>query len=260
MDRYSHIISLPKIDEYYGSDFKYANSPYIIRKWDKEKIIDWDYLKIFYGEKKVVAYRTFNRNDSRIFTIREYIEYTTRNTNDTRPYYILDWFIEKNCPEVIYNYEVPFLFKSWLDYIPNFIRPYFLAFYIGAKNSASPLHLDIMGTSAWNTVFTGRKLWVFYPYNQSNLVYNGKINPFEPDYRTYPLFKKAQGFYCLQEEGDLVYTPSGWWHAVLNIEPSISITDNFINGSNIGFVFKNLVPILKQLIQRTWDRRSQASN
>jgi hypothetical protein len=32
----------------------------------------------------------------------------------------------------------------------------------------------------------------------------------------------------LQEEGDLVFVPEGWGHAVLNLEPSIAVAAEFL--------------------------------
>jgi ribosomal protein L16 Arg81 hydroxylase len=37
---------------------------------------------------------------------------------------------------------------------------------------------------------------------------------------------------CVQEPGDIVFIPSGWWHQVRNEEPGIAVTENFVNATN----------------------------
>lgn len=222
-----------------------------MQKWD------WQFFKDQYGDRTVIVYRTSNRNVYEKMSFKQYIEYLLE-TNEDDPLYLLDWFVAKNCPELITDFSVPEYFNSWIDKLVPMSK--FLAFYIGPQKSASPLHIDILSTSAWNAVFTGKKLWVFYPYEQTRYLYNGKVNPFNPDDEKFPLFKQATGYYAVQDAGDLVFTPSNWWHAVYNIEPTLSLTDNFINSSNIKQLINNFVPSTVHLIKRSWKRRHQQYN
>lgn len=37
--------------------------------------------------------------------------------------------------------------------------------------------------------------------------------------------------WCVQEAGDIVSVPHDWWHCVLNLEPGVCYTQNYINAS-----------------------------
>lgn len=56
-------------------------------------------------------------------------------------------------------------------------------FLVGPKRSGTSVHIDPLGTSAWNTVVSGRKLWVLFPPHVDKNVAKGKdvIRPGEDD-------------------------------------------------------------------------------
>jgi hypothetical protein len=89
----------------------------------------------------------------------------------------------------------------------------------------------------------GRKLWLFYAPDQVDSIYNGNVDPFSPDLDEYPAFQNATAIAFIQEPYEIVYTPSGWWHCVLNLEAGFALTENFINSINIEKVKADLVSI-----------------
>ena len=45
----------------------------------------------------------------------------------------------------------------------------------------------------------------------------------------------------IQDEGEIIFVPSGWYHQVCNLEDTISINHNWFNGCNIETVYHNLI-------------------
>ncbi|KAI5407128.1 hypothetical protein KIW84_053399 [Lathyrus oleraceus] len=57
----------------------------------------------------------------------------------------------------------------------------------------------------------------------------------------YPSFKKAIWLECTQEEGEIIFVPSGWYHQVHNLEDTISINHNWFNAYNLSWVWSLLL-------------------
>jgi histone arginine demethylase JMJD6 len=206
-----------------------------ISKWTPE------YLVSQVGQLKEQATRVADKNDRRHFTIAEYIQYM-QTTQDVDPYYL------KNCQfhlktDMVKDYHVPDYFESCLQQMQTQLPMQFQLswMFIGTANTYSGLHLDIFNTSAWNAVITGKKYWMFYPPEQAKFLYNGQVNPFNPDLEKFPEFKNARPLVCEQGPGEVVFTPSKWWHAVFNVEAGISLTENYINETNYDIVRATLL-------------------
>src|SRR5262249_20731005 len=174
--------------------------------------------------------RSNDYGDTKGLALGEYVQYML-NTKEENPYYLRNWEFENVCPELMNDYEVPEYFKSWHLRLPPEIRPRCRWVYIGPANSGSGMHVDTHMTSAWNAVVSGKKYWLFYPPGEKG-VYNGAVDAFNPDLEKFPLFACAKPQLCIQNPGDIVFTPSGWWHQVINEQAGISITENFVNESN----------------------------
>lgn len=162
--------------------------------------------------------------------LHEFFHYISGSEDN--PYYLRDWRFDKDCPAMLNDYEVPVYFESWSRHLPESIRPVLRWLYVGPDNSGTGLHLDTMDTSAWNAVITGRKHWLFFPREDGPRLYNGHADMFRPDFDRFPLIKGLAPVYCVQEPGEIVFTPSTWWHQVYNEKGGISITENFVNETN----------------------------
>ena len=45
---------------------------------------------------------------------------------------------------------------------------------------------------------------------------------------------------CAMEAGDTIFVPSGWWHAVLNLEQTVAVTENWADAASAPAVLGEL--------------------
>jgi hypothetical protein len=161
-------------------------------------------------------------------------------------WYLIDWGFEHVDPRLLDDYVVPSLFRSWHMELPESERPGLRSIYLGPPGSGSRLHVDVMMTAAWNALIVGRKRWMFAAPEQAAALGHGMVDAFAPDLVRYPEFASAEWFDHVQSPGELLYTPSGWWHQVANLEASLALTENFVNQHNY-----------RAVLECPWDREHE---
>ncbi|KAK7474975.1 hypothetical protein BaRGS_00033786 [Batillaria attramentaria] len=125
------------------------------------------------------------------------------------------------------------------------LPPYFAA-RVGATGSGLTFHDHY---DAWNGMVFGKKRWFVYPDNKSPPG-GMKFTNREWYEIIYPkLTREHRPLECVQEEGEIIYVPEGYYHAVMNIGDSIGfavvargpttvvqkITDDFILDLKLGY-------------------------
>ena len=187
----------------------------------------------YFGERfGTVKVKVRNSEGTREMMLGEYIDYMKTDSILDDPLYLSNWIFESDVPELVSDYKVLSVFRNWLEAFPEKLRPRWRWLYIGPCGSGSTLHRDTMNSSAWLGLTCGRKEWIFIrPDEQCNL-YDRKVDPFNPDFDRFPDFARINAIRYTQRPGVIVYTPSGWIHAVRNMEPTIAITENFVNDCN----------------------------
>ena len=154
---------------------------------------------------------------------------------DDDPIYIFDdgFYYRDKTKRLLDDYEVPSWFEE--DHLSNVRkcnRPPHIWLIIGIPRSGSSLHVDPLGTHAWNTLISGEKRWVLFPpeteFSKEDKIPTGHIwfNKILPKQQN----KKHYDF--IQRRGETIFLPGGWWHITLVIKDSICITQNYINDSN----------------------------
>lgn len=232
----------PSVTEFLNN-YAFKSRPVILEgitdDWAASTKWTWEYVQDQFGSNIQFAKKCRNKAEpGKSFTITEYIEYM-RNNNDADPFYLKNCQFHRNT-ELINDYPLPEYLQSWHVALPEDSRPFLSWLYLASKDTFSSIHLDIFNTSAWNAVISGKKLWLFYHPDDYDFLYDGIANPFEPDLNKFPYLSKTNPIWGIQSPGEVIYTPSNWWHAVYNLEAGISLTENFVNQSNYNAVLKNL--------------------
>ena len=104
--------------------------------------------------------------------------------------------------------------------------------WIGPAGTFTGLHWDV-GHNLF-AQFCGKKEFTLYPPESTPYLYTSKkydigsilsqVDSRRPDFQRFPLFKKAEGTKVIVEAGQILYTPRGWWHQVLALKASISVS------------------------------------
>ncbi|XP_076236370.1 jumonji domain containing 4 isoform X2 [Calliopsis andreniformis] len=201
-----------------------------------------------------------------------WMDYIKNNYLDGMPLlYLKDW----HCPKLFPNapiYDVPQFFASdWLNeyYIanPDFNDDYRFV-YMGPRGTWTPLHMDVFGSYSWSANIVGRKRWLLFPPGQEDflrdtygqLIYDATSEELN-DYKKYKTYDKRIIKYIdvIQKPGEIIFVPSGWYHQVWNLEDTISINHNWINGCNILNVWRGLKEGLSSVMKEVNDCKDMSN-
>ncbi|CAE7347585.1 jmjd6-a [Symbiodinium microadriaticum] len=198
----------------------------------------WDWHKFRHLRRRYFKVGEDDDGYSVKMRLKHYLNYRKR-TKDDSPLYIFDSKFESDAvgKSLLDEYSVPSFFPEDLfSLVGEKRRPPYRWFLVGPARSGTTVHIDPLGTSAWNTVLKGCKLWVLFPPGVAKRVVKGLdvIAKGEDDEavnyfvdliprmrRKYPDLDMRL---FLQYEGETVFVPGGWWHAVINLEDSIAVT------------------------------------
>ncbi|SKC83311.1 cupin-like domain-containing protein [Ohtaekwangia koreensis] len=214
----------------------------IMEQWPAYPKWNTHFFEDRHGDHMILADRMEDGQSKFIRTsLKNYIKYM-RECDEPNPYYAktsLHLATDMRSEYPVDQY-FPCWYRRWYQEHAQEERKINLSnLYLGPAHALSPLHVDIWGTSFWNALFEGEKLWVFFLNSDEPFLYQGRVNPFTPDWDAFPLFRKAAPLIYIQRPGELVYCPGGIWHAVLLLKPCIALSENFINHENYQRVLQS---------------------
>nr|XP_004611686.1 unnamed protein product [Sorex araneus] len=228
---------------------------------------DWDHLLRTYGDVVVpvanCGVREYNSNPKERMALRDYIsywrEYIEGGYSSPRGcLYLKDWHLcrDSSAEDV---FILPVYFSSdWLnEYWDTLDVDDYRFIYMGPTGSWSPFHADIFRSFSWSVNICGRKKWIFFPPGQEEALRDchgglpyDVTSPTLLDNRLYPRHEHCSPpLEVTQEVGEMVFVPSGWHHQVHNLDNTISINHNWVNGCNLGHMWHFLQQELRAVQQ-----------
>jgi histone arginine demethylase JMJD6 len=190
---------------------------------------------------------------------------------DDSPLYVFDSSFERDTSPLLRDFSVPFIFDQDLfELVSNRRRPPHRWFLLGPERSGTCLHTDPLGTSAWNTSCRGRKLWAFFPPTAPRQLIKGRqfVRPggddeavdwfclLLPQIRAQLPSQQQDFFFFVQEAGETVFVPHDWWHAVLNLDDTVAVTQNFVDSANFARAW-SVTRKGRRKMARKWRERLQ---
>lgn len=164
--------------------------------------------------------------------------YQTEKSNQRELLYLKDWHLVqeiKKSGRDYCAYVTPMYFQDdWMNFYWDTIegKDDYRFVYMGPKGTWTPLHADVFRSYSWSTNICGRKKWLLFSPDQEELLrdhYNNYIYDVNAvNLKQFPQFSRTRPLEIIQEAGETIFIPSGWFHEVWNLEDTISINHNWV--------------------------------
>ncbi len=239
VERRSNLSRQEFLEQFYAK-----NTPVILtnalKNWKALQLWSPEYLKQNYGQALVEIQA--NRNGDPEYEInvekhrksvllQDYVDWVVRGGESN------DYYMVANNGNLDRE-EMKGLLND-IEVFPEYLNPEEtqrrIFFWFGPSGTVTPLHHDPVNLMLAQVL--GRKRVQLIPPTQTPFLYNqvgvfSKVDPENPDYTKYPLFKNVKPIEFILQPGEVIFIPVGWWHHIKALDISISVS--FTN-----FVFPN---------------------
>jgi len=191
-------------------------------KWNLEYIreIAGDKTVPLYDDRPISSKYKFNEAHAKM-KMREYIDLLkSRPTN----YRIFLYHLMKEVPSLQKDFKFPNVGLRFLKQLPML--------FFGGENSKVFMHYDIDYANILHFHFHGKKQCILFPPSQSKYLYKvphaliarEDINFNDPDFKKFPVLKKAKGYITELNHGETLYMPEGYWHHMTYLTAGFSMS------------------------------------
>lgn len=148
-------------------------------------------------------------------------------------------------PELMDAINFPKFSKDYFEeVVDEDIRPPQLSFEMAPTRSGFHWRVEALNASLWSALIQGKKLWGLYPpskYYVPGVNHNNHRtqNSQQSESFTWWIYTKPElqdehkPQECLQEAGEILYIPSGWWWSNVNVDDTITMQKSFCDETNI---------------------------
>lgn len=270
--------NIPRVVTITKEDFitKYykPQKPVVIERfidhWPAYSKWNLDYIKTIAGDKIVPLYddRPVNYEDGfnephAKMKMSEYIDLLEREPTKFR---IFLWNILKEVPQLQKDFSYPDFGLKLMKSLPML--------FFGGENSHTFMHYDIDMANIFHFHFEGKKQCILFNQKQNKYLYKiphslitrEDIDFANPDFEKWPALKKAQGYVCELNHGEVLYMPEGYWHFMRYITPGFSMSlraisrnpKNLIRALYNVFLMRNYDNLMRKLKGQKWiDRKNR---
>lgn len=201
----------------------------ITKDWSAHKKWSLPYFKKMYGGTEVsVSDYGLTGSPKTKMPLSKYIDYLNDGlSRKPEKLYLSNWQAFKDIPELLNDISPIQIFeRDWLDESSS---PEMFWIFLGHENAEIGLHVDVGCTSAWLTMIQGKKLFRLINQDVIHTIESLDRNRIFEDAYIEEKIKSGRVFEAFLEAGDTIFIPSGWWHAVRNIDVTIAVTRNFVD-------------------------------
>ncbi|KAH9185893.1 hypothetical protein AeNC1_012130 [Aphanomyces euteiches] len=157
--------------------------------------------------------------------------------------YLHDVSLAAFCPKLLESLVIPKYFAvDALQRVCTKNSAYWPSLFIGNNHTTSGLHVDWGSTAAWMGLLQGQKRWRIAQPSERPFLYERvqdgspakfDVDLFDPDLEAHPLMQHAHIYEGVLEAGEVIFIPADSPHQVVNLDMTIAVAMNFVDGGNI---------------------------
>ena len=191
-------------------------------KWNLEymKSIGENITIPLYDDRPVDYKDGFNEPHAKM-KLSDYIDLLKR---EPTKYRIFLWNALKELPQLQKDFTFPDFGLKLMKGIPML--------FFGGRDSHTFMHYDIDLANIFHFQFEGTKQCILFNQDQNDYLYKiphslitrEDINFNDPDFKKWPLLKKAKGYKTELSHGEVLYMPEGYWHYMRYVTPGFSMS------------------------------------